>query len=181
MVGRHVRPRSHRQHGGGFTEIGDGAPYTGDAEQRLVRLGEQPLVLQLLGHVGRCGELVEAVSQDRISSGGESAALLGKLYTGFLSGTGQLQRRCTSSTEPASPAAARTIGAVSVMRMSSRGWMFGTPSGKRRVGNRRDEKRSNGNIHRDRNVLTAAAHHATPLGPGAWIGQRLILAKVIEC
>lgn len=65
MVGGDVRSGLHRQHGEGLAHLRRVAPDAGDAEDRLVLLREQPLVLALLFRLLRIGELVEPVGDDQ--------------------------------------------------------------------------------------------------------------------
>lgn len=65
MVRRNIRPRLHRQHGEGLAHLRRLAADAGDAEDRLLLLGEEPFVLALLFRILGIGKLVEAVGNDQ--------------------------------------------------------------------------------------------------------------------
>jgi len=59
----------------GFTDVIGLAPDPGDAENRLVAFGEEPLVLALFSLLRRVGEFVKIIGRDEAAVRGELAAI----------------------------------------------------------------------------------------------------------
>jgi hypothetical protein len=75
VIWQDVRPRLHREHGEGLAHLRRFAPNAGNAEDRLILLCEQPLVLALLLRILGLGELVKAIGDDQATVGIELSAL----------------------------------------------------------------------------------------------------------